>query len=204
MSRKRPPSIRPAVLASERVALTDAERRLILETADAMVDEAGRSTLVLALRGSRNKKLEKFQAETLPGFGCYRGMPEADVLARVDQLIHEELLRIESRDGFPLLGFTPQGLELAEGWTAERWLGQLREHVADPSPFHPTFAFDRMPERNRKTLHLLLDALETEADPSWLPMLRHWHGAEVKKVRARLSPLIARLEGKLLESKACP
>lgn len=160
-----------------------------------MVYEAGRSTLVLALRGSRNKKLEKFQAEALPGFGYYRGVLEADVLARVDQLIHEELLKIESRDGFPLLGFTPRGLELAEGWAAERWLKQLREHVDDPEPFHPPFAFDRLPERNQKTLHRLLDALELEADPTWLPLLKNWCGSEVKKVRARLSPLIERLEG---------
>jgi hypothetical protein len=160
-----------------------------------MVYEAGRSTLVLALRGSRNKKLEKFQAETLPGFGCYRGVPEADVLARIDQLIHEELLRIESRDGFPLLGFTPRGLELAEGWAAEKWLGQLREHVGDPEPFHPPFAYDRLASRNQKTLHRLLDALEREADPSWLPLLKNWCGIEVKKVRARLLPVIERLKG---------
>jgi hypothetical protein len=192
--------MRPAVLATEQVDLTDGERQLILETANAMVYKAGRSTLVLALRGSRNKKLEKFQAEKLPGFGCYRGVPEADVLARVDQLIHEGLLRIENLDGFPLLGFTARGLELVEGWTAERWLGQLREHVADPEPFYPKFAFDRLPERNLKTLHLLLDALETQADPSWLPMLRNWCGVEVKKVRARLSPLIGRLENRLQES----
>jgi hypothetical protein len=175
--------------------LTDVERRLILETADAMVYEAGRSTLVLALRGSRNKKLEKFQADSLPGYGYYRGVPEPDVLARIDQLIHEGLLRIApSPDGFPLLGFTPRGLEFVEGWTAENWLKRLREHVADPDPYHPTFAYDLLPQRNPKTLHLLLDALEMEADPSWLPMLRHWYGIEVKKVRSRLSPLIERLE----------
>ena len=197
MSSRRSSSILPVVLATDRVDLTDGERRLILETANAMVYEAGRSTLVLALRGSRNKKLEKFQAESLPGFGCYRGMPEAEVLARIDQLIHEGLLRIEpSRDGFPLLGFTPRGLELAEEWTAENWLQQLREHVADPEPFHPPFAFDRLPERNPRTLHRLLDALETEADPSWLPLLRNWCGIEVKKVRARLLPIIERLEGR--------
>lgn len=194
MSRRRLSSIRPVVLGSKQVALTDAERRLILETADAMVYEAGRSTLVLALRGSRNKKLDQFQVETLPGFGCYRGVPEADVLARVDQLIHEGLLRIESRDGFPLLGFTPRGLELAEGWTAERWLEQLREHVADPDPFLPTFTHARLPSRNQRTLRRLLDALELEVDPSWLPLLKSWCGVEVKKVRARLLPLIERLE----------
>ena len=195
MLRRRYSSIHPVVLATDRVELTDTERRLILETANAMVYEAGRSTLMLALRGSRNKKLEKFQAESLPGFGCSRGMPEAEVLSRIDQLIHEGLLRIEpSRDGFSLLGFTPRGLELAEGWTAESWLQQLREHVADPVPFHPPFAFDRLPERNPRILHRLLDALEAEANPSWLPLLRNWCGTEVKKVRARLLPLIQRLE----------
>ena len=104
--------------------MTDAERRLILETADAMIYQAGRTTLALALRGSRNKKLEKYQPESLPGFGHFRGVTEADVLARIDQLIHEGLLEIEpSPDGFPLLGFTPQGFALAEAWAAERWLG---------------------------------------------------------------------------------
>jgi superfamily II DNA helicase RecQ len=186
----------PVVLASERVSLTDSERRLILETANAMVYEAGRSTLVLALRGSRNKKLEKFHAETLPGFGIYRGMPEAEALARIDQLIHEGLLRIESRDGFPLLGFTPRGLELVGGWTAEKWLEELREQVDDPMPLQLTFAYDRLPNRNLKTLHLLFDALEIEADLSWLPLLKTWCEIEVRKVRTRLSLLIERLESK--------
>ena len=188
----------PVILASEQVSLTDPERRMILETADAFVYEAGRSTLVLALRGSRNKKLEKFHAETLPGFGIYRGMPEADVLARIDQLIHEDLLLIaSSRDGFPLLGFTPRGLELVEGWTAEKWLEELREHVDDPMPLQLTFAYDRLPNRNLKTLHLLLDALEIEADLSWLPLLETWCGIEVGRVRTRLFLLIERLESRV-------
>ena len=52
-----------------------------------------------------------------------------------------------------------------------------------------------MPERNLKTLCLLLDTLETEVDAAWLPMLKQWCAIEVKKVRARLDPLIQRLEG---------
>jgi hypothetical protein len=187
-------------LSNEGVAMTDEERRMILETADAMVYEAGRSTLVLALRGSKNKKLEKFEAKSLPGYGVYRFVPEPEVLARVDQLIHEELLRIApSPDGFPLLGFTPRGLELVEGWTAEKWLEELREHLSDAAPHHPTFAFDCSPHRNATTLHLLLDALATEADAAWLPLLRHWCGFETKKVRARLSALIGRIESKRME-----
>ena len=193
MSRSRHPAVPRVVLAPPGSPLTDFERRLILETANAMVYEAGRTTLALALRGSRNKKLEKFKADQLPGFGHYKGLREEEVITRIDQLIHEGLLSIEpSRDGFPLLGFTPQGLALVEGWTAERWLEQLHEHRAEP--FHPPFAYDRLPERNVRTLHLLLDALEKEADATWLPVLKHWTSVDVKKVRARLDPLIKRLE----------
>jgi hypothetical protein len=171
--------------------LTDAERRLILETVKVMVYEAGRSTLVLALRGSRSKKLEKFRTETLPGYVCYRGMLEAEVLARIDGLFHEELLRIDaSRGGFPLLGFTPRGLKLVEGWTAEKWLGELREHVADPNPIHLALAYDRLPNRNLNILNFLLDLHEVEAELSWFILLESWFEIEVIRVRKRLLPPI--------------
>jgi hypothetical protein len=199
MSRKRRPDINPVVLSQEPRELSDSERRLILDVADVMVYEAGRTTLALALRGSKNQKLARFKVDDLAGYGMYRGLPEDEVLARIDQLVRDGILAIEaSRDGFPLLAYTPQGLELAETFAAERWLGLMREHLGDNEPFHPPFAYDLMPNRNNKTLNRVLDALETEADAAWLPMLREWSACEVKKVRARLAPLIERLEGKHL------
>jgi superfamily II DNA helicase RecQ len=195
MSRKRRASSH-VVLSPEGPPLSEVEQRLILETADAMVYEAGRSTLVLALRGSKNKKLDKFKAETLPGFGYYRGLPEEEVLARVDQLIHQELLKIDtSHDGYPLLGYTPKGLELAEQWGAERWLTELRGHFDDSTPYVPSFAHERMPNRNLKTLNHLIDALQIHADIAWLPFLRHWRERETARIRRRLDPMIERLNG---------
>ena len=176
--------------------MSENERRLIIEVADVMVYEAGRTTLALALRGSKNQKLARFKVDELAGYGMYRGMPEEEVLARIDQLVHDGILNIErSRDGFPLLAYTQQGLELAETYAVEQWLGLMREHVGDHEPFHPPCAYDLNPNRNTKTLNRVLDALEAEADASWLPMLRKWSANEVKKVRARLAPLIQRLEG---------
>jgi hypothetical protein len=51
-----------------------------------------------------------------------------------------------------------------------------------------------MPNRNPKTLHRVIDALESETDAAWLPVLRKWSSSEVKKVRARLAPIIRRLQ----------
>jgi hypothetical protein len=197
MSRKRRPNIHPVVLSQEHKDLSDDERRMIIDVADVMVYEAGRTTLALALRGSKNQKLARFKVDHLAGYGMYRGLPEEDVLARIDQLVRDGILKIEaSRDGFPLLAYTQQGLELAESYAAERWLGLMREHVEDHEPFHPPCAYDLNPNRNTKTLNRVLDALETAADASWLPMLREWSACEVKKVRARLAVLIKLLEGK--------
>lgn len=196
MSRKRRANIKPVVLSQEPRELSESEKRLIIEVADVMVYEAGRTTLALALRGSKNQKLARFKVDDLAGYGMYRGLPEDEVLARIDQLVHDGILAIEAnRDGFPLLGYTTQGLELAETLAAEQWLEQMREHAGDHEPFHPPCAYDLNPNRNTKTLNRVLDALETAADAAWLPMLKKWSAGEVKKVRARLASLIGRLEG---------
>lgn len=186
--------------------MSDDERRLMLEVADELVYEAGRTTLALALRGSRNRKLDRYKVADLPGYGMYRGMPEEEVLARIDQLVHEGILWIRrSDDGFPLLAYTNRGLELAETFTVERWLALLREHVEDDEPFEPPFAYHLMPNRNPKTFSRLLDAVETTANAAWLPLLTEWSATEVKKVRARLAPLIKRLgEGAADEGAAPP
>jgi hypothetical protein len=194
------------VLSQEQRVLSDDERRLMLEVADELVYEAGRTTLALALRGSRNRKLDRYKVAELPGYGMYRGMPEEEVLARIDQLVHEGILWIRwSDDGFPLLAYTNRGLELAETFTVERWLALLREHVEDDEPFEPPFAYHLMPNRNPKTFSRLLDAVETTANAAWLPLLTEWSATEVKKVRARLAPLIKRLgEGAADEGAAPP
>lgn len=193
MSRKRRPASR-VVLSPECPPLSEFELRLILETADAMVYEAGRSTLVLALRGSKNKKLEKFKNEYLPGFGYYRELSEEEVLARVDQLIHRDLLKIDTtREGFPLLGLTPQGLELTEGWAAERWLAELREHFDDTTPYLPSFSHNRMPNRNLRTLMRMLDTLESEHNPACIPFLTHWREHETARIRGRLDLILKKL-----------
>jgi hypothetical protein len=69
MSRQRRPNIHPVVLSREPLELSGDEKRLILGVEDVMVYEAGRTTLALALRGSRNQKLARFKVDDLAGNG---------------------------------------------------------------------------------------------------------------------------------------
>lgn len=132
------------------------------------------------------------------GYGFYAGLPELEVLARIDALIAEGILRLEDHDGFPLLHYTEQGLAGAMRYVAEEWLELLRSQVqpmaSDSSPLAFPFLQAAMPQRNPDTVLLVADLVAQEADQSWLPLLRAWRTAETKRVRAALTPIIAALE----------
>lgn len=165
--------------------------------ADALIGRAGRTTLVLALRGSRSQRVLRYMPETIRGYGSFRGVPEAEVLARIDRLIADRILRLEYCDGFPLLDYTSHGLELAQRFAAEDWLETLRarvQPVAAGAPLELPFLLSVMPDRNGDTVLLLVDLVAREADRSWIPLLRAWAAAETRRVRAQLGRLSADLE----------
>ena len=179
--------------------LTEAERRAIIRVAGELIGRAGRTTLVMALRGSRAKRVLQHGAEGAPGYGHFAGMPEADVLARVDALIGEGLLAIEYRDDFPLIAYTRRGLALAMEYAAEEWLEVVRSRVqlvAAGAPLELPFLLSVMPNRNHETVFRVIDRVAREADPGWLPFLKTWSQAETRRARERLGPIIARLEVK--------
>ena len=177
--------------------MSDEDRRAILGVCDHLIDAAGRTTLALALRGSRAQRVVRYRVDQARGYGFYAGASEADVLARIDALIAEGILRIEYRDGFPLLGYTNPGLELAKRYAAEEWLGRLRSRVqpvANGSALELPWLMAEMPERNLDTVRLLTDLVAREADIAWLPLLRAWQAAETRRVQGWLAPIIATLE----------
>jgi hypothetical protein len=152
---------------------------------------------MMALRGSRAKKVLKFEAEKSRGFGHYAGRPEAEVIAVIDGLISGGVLRLEFHDGFPLLGYTDRGLELAMRFAAEEWLEVLRSRVeptASGVALELPFLMSVMPQRNQNTVALLASLAGSAADRSWLPLLRAWQAVETRRVRDTLEPIILRLE----------
>ena len=183
--------------ASQRVEVTEGDRRAILGVADCLIGQAGRTTLMMALRGSRAQRVRKFGADQARGHGWFSGVPENEVLARIDALIAERILSIENREGYPLLGYTRTGLELAERYAAEEWLALLRERaqpVAKGETLELPFLMSAMPNRNHDTVFLLIELVAHEANAAWLPLLRAWSALETRRVRARLQPVIDVLE----------
>ncbi|MCC5023648.1 MAG: hypothetical protein J6386_13075 [Candidatus Synoicihabitans palmerolidicus] len=69
------------------VALTAGDRRAIFSVLDATVYEAGRSSVVLALRGSEAQKVARLGLVGTAGYGYYAGRSVEEVEACVDTLI---------------------------------------------------------------------------------------------------------------------
>ncbi|WP_158277482.1 RQC domain-containing protein [Opitutus sp. ER46] len=179
--------------------ISDREQRAILSVVDVLVGRAGRTTLVMALRGSRAKRALQFGVEQTTGYGFFAGHPEAEVLARVDDLIATGILALErSSDGFPLLCYTRRGLERAERYVAEEWLAIVRRQVAAVATgarLDLPFVHSAMPQRNLDTVRQLIDLVAQEATDSWRPLLEAWAAADTKRVRGWIQQVIAGLGG---------
>jgi superfamily II DNA helicase RecQ len=178
------------------------ERGAVLNVCDAAVAaRAGRTSAMMALRGSRAEKVRRLGLTECRGHGYLAGMSEEEVLARIDTLIHEGILRVEWREGLPLLGYSEEGLALAEAAGADEWTGELQEAVrrgvSDPAEFW--FLRDRE-TRNHHTALLLTEKVAQVAAPDWLPLLRRWREGETRRMRGRLNPIIERLEAARVES----
>jgi hypothetical protein len=181
----------------ETTETTEADRRALFSVADCLIARAGRTTLVMALRGSRAQKVMRHGLDRTAGYGYFSGRPESEVLARVDALIAEGSLRLEYHDGYPLIVYTARGLQEAMRYAAEDWLAALASQV-DPvrqgrTPEFPPVLRD-IQGRNQNTVLLLAELVSQTADARWLPLLRAWAAGETRRVRGKLHPIIAKLE----------
>ncbi|HEY9249424.1 MAG TPA: hypothetical protein VIO38_09845, partial [Rariglobus sp.] len=79
------------------------------------------------------------------------------------------------------------------------WLEEVRGQVgavAAGAELRLSFLMAVCPQRNHETVEGVVALMEREADVAWLPMLRAWCGAETKRLRGRLRPVIEGLEGR--------
>ncbi len=188
----------PYVELTGPVPLSGDEERAIFAIVDAAIGVAGRTSVMMALRGSRAEKVRRLGVEDRPGHGFFQGRPEEKVLAKIDTCFHRGWLRFaRTREGLPLIAYTDEGLEKAKAFTIEAWLEELRgqkQTVAKGDGFKVSFLMSESPNRNHDTVFILIDRLERESDASWLPVLRAWSAVETKRVRGRLQQVIDRLE----------
>jgi hypothetical protein len=170
-------------------SLPDEEVRAILRGADPLVMRGGRTLLCRILKGSREKKVLELGLDRLPVHGYYRGIPEAEVLARIDWVIARGYLDIEYDYRLPLLVFTPAGWEIEKETYARELVAGFDTLLAAGPPYDMAYLKDR----NRGLILRVLELVEESGDGRYLPLLQAWDAVDYRKVRERIHAVATRL-----------
>jgi hypothetical protein len=197
-SRKRRERRGPHVELTGPVELSVTEERAIFAVLDHAIGRAGRTSVMMALRGSRAEKMKRLDMASGPGHGFFAGVAEEVVIAKVDTCFHRGWLRFErTREGLPLIVYTEAGLAKAMGYAADLWMEELRAQVeagAGGEALRLSFLYAENQQRNQNTVLLLVEEVGRVADATWLPILRAWSAVETRRVRGRLGVVIEGLE----------
>ena len=163
-------------------SLPTADIHAILRAADSLIAVGGRSLLTKILKGSRSKDVLSHGLDNNPAYGFYQGMPEEDVLARIDWMILHRYLRIEYQGQLPVLVFTPQGWEIERENFADEIVRGFDDMLAGPGPY----AMEYLKDRNRGMILAVLDRVQASGDAKYLPLLDAWEKIDYQKVRQRI------------------
>ncbi len=191
MSRRRQP-IHVHLDAHGVKSLSSADINAILRAADDLIAAGGRSLLTKILRGSHSKDVVSRGLDQNPAHGVYRGVPEADVLARIDWMILHDYLRIEYQGQLPVLVFSPRGWEIERENIADEIVRGFDALLASgPGPY----AMDYLKDRNRGMIMLVLDKVQGSGDRKYLPLLEDWARIDYQKVQHRIREVQSHLLG---------
>ncbi|MEA4884379.1 MAG: RQC-minor-1 family DNA-binding protein [Clostridia bacterium] len=89
--------------------LPECEIAAILKGADNLIARGGRTMLTKVLKGSRERKVLELGLDQSPVYGYYSSLSQADVLARIDRVIHSGCLGIIYEGRLPVLVYTEEG-----------------------------------------------------------------------------------------------
>ena len=137
-SRNAPVRRGPGVELAGPVPLSVDEERALFAMLDAAVYTAGRTSVMMALRGSRAAKVQRLGVVDQPGHGFYAGRSEEDVMARIDTCFHRGWLRFERTwDGLRVRAEHAQLGRIADGGEnpALTRLGTCQEEVENAFRF---------------------------------------------------------------------
>jgi hypothetical protein len=171
-------------------SLPDEEIRAILRGADPLIMSGGRTLLCKILKGSREKKVLELGLDRLPVHGYYRGMPDDEVLARIDWTIAHGYLDVEYDYRLPLLVYTPAGWEIEKETYARELVTGFDALLAAGPPYDMTYLKDR----NRGLILRVLELVEESGDARYLPLLAAWEAIDYQKVRQRIRAVASRLQ----------
>ena len=167
--------------------LSPDELKAILRGADDLIMRGGRNLLAQVLKGSRRKRLLELGLDESPVFGYYRDLDEKRILARIDWVILEGYLEIEYDYRLPLLVYTRRGWEIEKVTYAEEL---LRDFDRALETDQKEFDVEKLKDRNRELIWLLLDKVQATRSPKYIPLLEAWAKIDYKKVKRRIGEII--------------
>jgi hypothetical protein len=169
--------------------LPDEDLRAILRAADPLINRGGRTLLCRVLKGSREKKVLEFGLDRIPVYGYFKGLPEDEVLGRIDWAITHGFLDIQYDYRLPLLVFTPDGWEIERETFARELVDGFDALLAAGPPYDMAYLKDR----NRGLILRVLELVEESGDEHYLPLLQAWEAVDYRKVRERIRRVATRL-----------
>jgi hypothetical protein len=142
----------------------------------AVFGEAGRTSLARILAGSRAKSVKE-EWKSNPSYGAFLEKSHDEILEMIDWCLDEEYLRIERRNGYPLLLFAERGLALDIELAAHEFLEEMREKG---------FLWTKeemvgvIPIR---TLERIVELMKEEGVEKWREVLEVWHERGTKRMK---------------------
>lgn len=191
MSRRHPP-VQVYLDAKGIKSLPTADIHAILRATDPLVGVGGRSLLTKILRGSHASDVQAHGLDQNPAHGFYRGMPEDDVLARIDWMILHRYLRIVYEGRLPVLAFTQSGWEIERENYANEIVSGFDDLLAGGQG---PYAMEFLKDRNRPMILLVLDKVQGSGDAKYIPLLDDWARVDYKKIQQRIAEVKAHLSG---------
>ncbi|HET7230546.1 MAG TPA: RQC-minor-1 family DNA-binding protein [Longimicrobium sp.] len=163
--------------------------KAILRAADPLIARGGRTLLAAVLRGSRRKEVLEHGLDRVPVHGYFRGIPEAEVLKRIDRAIVDGYLDIHYDYRLPLLVYTPKGWEIEK----ETYARELFDGFEARLRAGPPYGMETLKDRDRGMILRVLELVEESGDALYIPLLEEWAACDYRKVRERIGQVIRRL-----------
>lgn len=172
------------------VSVTDDERDVVLMAADEMIAKGGRELLAQVLKGIHSEIVLASEGEKLKAFGSLAALTLAQIEAKIDKLLEDDLVRVEHYLGKSLLVHSPAGWERTKVLLAGRVYASLqqRAEAGDAKGL-----YGEVGRVHREVKFLVLTRVEETADGRFAPMLESWRERETKPVKRRIGEVLERL-----------
>ncbi|MGJ8698178.1 MAG: RQC domain-containing protein [Verrucomicrobiaceae bacterium] len=158
------------------------EVEVILRGMRAVFGEAGRTGLARVLAGSKAKTVKE-EWKKNPSYGAFLERSQPEILEMIDWCLDEEYLRVEKRDGYPLLLYAERGLAIDVELAAREFLEEMRERG---------FFWTKEELLNvipHRTLERVLELMKEEGVENWREVLETWHERGTRRMKGWIGEL---------------